>query len=417
MPDREALEPSAELIVIGASVRALAASARAAGWSVRAADLFRDVDLRESAAVATRIPAPYPASLEAVVAAWPVAAWCYTGALENHPDLVDRIAARHPLAGNDGTLLRAVRDPDVLAALVRAAGLDFPETRDSPVGVPVDGTWLVKPRAGAGGRGIARWTGHPLPRRTGWIWQRHVAGEPWSAAFVFAPAGWRLLGGARQLVGEPWCGARPFTWCGAVDVPPEHLPVGVRRQLDQLARALAALGLVGLAGVDLVLDGDSRVHVLEVNPRFTASMELCERARGESLAGLHLAACGLPAPGHPSPPSAPAPPNGATWAKAVLFATERLTVDGRLLARLLELRAEWAVVDRGWPGLADIPAVGTVVAAGSPAVTIFASGRDAAAAGDTLQRRAETVAALLTGRFLSPPSGAGPRTPPPGRTA
>ena len=42
MPDREALEPSAELIVIGASVRALAASARAAGWSVRAADLFRD---------------------------------------------------------------------------------------------------------------------------------------------------------------------------------------------------------------------------------------------------------------------------------------------------------------------------------------------------------------------------------------
>ncbi|MFM7160166.1 MAG: DUF1553 domain-containing protein, partial [Planctomycetaceae bacterium] len=43
------------------------------------------------------------------------------------------------------------------AEIIRDAGLSFPETRLSPRGVPVDGTFLVKPLASAGGRWIRPW--------------------------------------------------------------------------------------------------------------------------------------------------------------------------------------------------------------------------------------------------------------------
>jgi hypothetical protein len=101
----------------------------------------------------------YPWGLLAAAEGFPLStAWCYTGAVENHPDLIDAIARVHPLAGNPGDVVRRLRDPVHLAAAARAAGLSFPKTISSPDRIPLDGTWLVKPLASAGGRGIRRWT-------------------------------------------------------------------------------------------------------------------------------------------------------------------------------------------------------------------------------------------------------------------
>ena len=120
-----------------------------------AADLFADADLR-AIATATRI-SPYPEGFLDWLRAIEPPAWMYTGALENHPELVDQMAWIAPLWGNPGDVLERVRSPWELARTLREAGLLFPETRRSADGLPRDGSWLAKTYHGASGSGVRVW--------------------------------------------------------------------------------------------------------------------------------------------------------------------------------------------------------------------------------------------------------------------
>lgn len=383
------------LLVIGASARAFSASAHRAGWRVRAADLFADRDLGRCAE-AVAVPADgYPAALEAEADRCPPGPFAYVGALENHPALVDAIAARRPLAGCPGSVLRRVRDPRVLAAALAGEGIAFPATRLRPDGLPLDGSWLVKPRRGAGGRGIAPWDAITAAARRGpppggLVWQRRVGGTAVSASFVVDADGAVLLGASRQLLGEPRWHAPPFAWCGAVDVPPESMGDRALRHWERVGAVLRReFGVSGAVGVDAVERADGTLVVVEVNPRPTASMELVERRSGASIAALHLAAHGLPAPAAP-----PAVATARIWAKAVLRTPAALPVDARLCDSLDALDEGYRR-DDGAAGLADLPRAGTTLPAGSPALTVFASAPEAAGALAALARRAGAVQRLL----------------------
>jgi len=355
--------------------------------------------------------AGYPWSLKPAAEGFPPsAAWCYTGAIENHPDLIDAIARVRPLAGNPSDVVRRLRDPVQLAAVACAAGLSFPETLSSPDGVPLDGTFLFKPLAGAGGRGIRRWTQEvaadhatqqALTPRLTRIWQRFMMGTPLSASYCFTQGSSRLLGVSRQLIGEPWCHAGMFAWCGAVAL---HA-AGGRTDTDPLIASLERFGSVlaerfqpvGLVGVDLVVDAGESITVIEVNPRPTASMELFERSGADSIAGSHLAACGL------GPPSGiaiaieqPLPLPASNWAKAVLFASQPTPVSQPLIDRLTHEAIPWTQADGGWPALADIPRPGQTIAAGAPVVTIFAAASTTDDAVTRLRDRVAHIDALLS---------------------
>jgi predicted ATP-grasp superfamily ATP-dependent carboligase len=386
------------LVILGGSVRGVATSAARAGWSVHAADLFRDTDL---VAVATRAlqtttarREPYPESLLSAAATFPRGPWCYTGGLENHPDLIDRLAAVRPLAGNGAAAVRAVRDHGRLAAALASAGIPYPPTFASPRGLPSDGSFLVKPRRSVGGRGIVPWHGGRPPRES--VWQARLRGRSWSAAFVCSGGRARLDSFVRQLVGLRWCHGGPFAFCGAVEMPAAN--ADLRRRLERLGGILAGeFGLLGLVGVDLVDTGRGELHVVEVNPRPTASMELAERSRGRSLAATHLAACGLPCP---SAARAPAVAAGF-WAKSVLFSPRPLVIDDATAAWLAAAAERGRHRDAGWPAVADLPEAGTTLAAGRPVVTIFARGRTPAAARRGLRRRTAAVLEAVCGRPFS----------------
>ena len=413
-------------MILGASVRALAESAHRAGWAVHAADLFGDLDVQaistQSVSVAHEQGGDgegYPWSLRAAAATFPPsAAWCYTGALENHPDLVEAIAATRPLAGNPGAVLRTLRDPVQAAAAASAAGLTFPETHTSPIGLPLDGSFLIKPLAGAGGRGIHRWTPevasahesrHADGLRSTHIWQRFESGVALSAAYCLTHGTARLLGLSRQLIGEPWCHAGRFAWCGAVTLGPrpaspeyDRLTTGLQRLGDVLSSQFHAIGLVG---VDLVMNAAGRLIVIEINPRPTASMELFERSGICSIADSHLSACGLPSPtgllaSHTPTQAAP------VWAKAVLFAEQATPVSPPLIDTMLLESKAWTETDGGWPALADIPRPGQTLPAGGPAVTLFAAGPTADEAIATLRGRVARVDALLAATRATPPEPA-----------
>jgi predicted ATP-grasp superfamily ATP-dependent carboligase len=394
---------SARLVVIGASCRAFAASATAAGWRVHAADLFGDLDLDAVAAASVcvrDISGGYPAALVDAVRGFPPAAFCYVGAIENHPDVLRAVAADRRLLGSPPEALAAVRDPWSLRELVRTTGLDCPDSRRSPDGLPTDGSYLRKPLAGAGGRGIVPWDSAADAAAVACHWQRRIVGEAWSAAYLTSAGGGRLIGASLQLTGRPWCHARPFAYCGSIDVPLAMVPGRLRDRLAALTPALAGCGLRGVVGVDFMVDAAGTPWVVEVNPRPTASMELLERATGESIAAAHISACGGPVPPAGMTPGAA----DLRHAKAVVYTPRQLRVDEAAVTRLLGLRRLWSpVTDQ--PAIADIPRPGGCIPAGGPICTVFAAAPAVPAAVAELQRRAAAISAAF-----SPPAGAAPRS-------
>ena len=136
---------------------------------------------------------------------------------------------------------------------------------------------------------MAPWHGGPLPRGT--YLQQRVDGTPGS--IVFAADGRRAvpLGVSRALAGDPRFGgggAGGFRYCGSILVAPEMPLFGHACRLA--AAVTQAFGLVGVNGIDFVARR-SVPYAVEVNPRYCASMELVERARGISIFEVHARAC------------------------------------------------------------------------------------------------------------------------------
>ena len=398
-------------MVVGASTRSFVESATRIGWMAHAADLFGDVDLAAAAVEVVRLGAAgvasYPAGIPAVVAAFPEAVCVYTGALENHPDVLATIAAVRPLAGCSADAVLRVREPTALAAAVRDAGLRCPDTFRSPAGLPTDGSFLVKPLRSAGGRGVRRWHGG-RPDRAGQdvVWQRYVHGVCRSASYVARAGRARLVGSSRALAAARWCGSRDFAYCGSIDVPTDHLPDRLRRSFERVGAAVAAtFGLTGLFGIDPVVDATDEVHVLEVNPRPTASLELVERATGWSVAAAHLAACGW---GEEPPGLGGA---GGIWAKAIL-STPPTASAASVAEAIATLAVRWTAED-GLSSVADIPRADERPSPGAPLVTVFARGDTPDRAVETLRRRVlllrRSIAGGLSLRAAAPSAALPPR--------
>lgn len=371
------------IAIVGASTRAAAASAIRAGYQPLTADLFADVDLR-TIATTTRI-SPYPEGFIDWLRVIEPAAWMYTGALENHPELVDQLAWIAPLWGNAGDVLERVRSPREVASTLDHAGLLFPETRDLTDGLPRDGSWLVKTYQGASGSGVRELSteygersaenailqdASSAPRRA--YYQRRVAGTPAAAVFVAADGTAALLGVTQQLIGDEWLRSHGFQYSGAIG----PLPIGdaARSTIEQIGNTLASeFGLMGLFGVDMIIN-DQGVWTIEVNPRYTASVEIVERITGTRAIDLHAAACTSQRAGASPPPRAKSthesgrPPVHA-HGKAILFAKEDVALTPQFV--------EYALAESQrspWPTLADISPANDPIEAGRPILTLFAEG-------------------------------------------
>jgi predicted ATP-grasp superfamily ATP-dependent carboligase len=378
------------IAIVGASTRAAAASAVRAGFQPITADLFADEDLRRIATT-TRI-SPYPEGLLDWLRAMDPPAWMYTGALENHPELVDQMAWIAPLWGNPGDVLQRVRSPWELQNALRNAGLLFPETRVSSDDLPLDGSWLVKTYRGASGSGVRELT-TPLPFREGQgegspvVFQRRVTGTPCAAVFAAMDDIATLIGVTRQLVGESWLGSHGFQYAGSIG----SLPISdaVERTVRTIGEVLTqSFELSGLFGVDFVLDGDD-IWTIEVNPRYTASVEICERATGTHALKLHVVdwpdarVNSLNAHANASP---------LMHGKAILFAKR-----GIVLTEEFSQMALTEALQKPWPTLADVSPAGSLVDVGRPILTVFAEGADVVAVEKQLKRRVVEIEQLVYG--------------------
>ncbi len=354
------VEVEGKIAIVGASARAAAFSLLRAGRKVVAADLFADADLAQQCR-ATKI-SPYPEGFVEWLAATECDAWLYTGALENSPDLVDRLARSQlllgrTLLGHTGNALRRVRDPLELQTALLQAGLHFPETKIATSGKPEHDAWLGKTYRGSCGSGVGTTDDGAA------YFQRRVEGTPLSAVF----RGSQLLGVTRQLVGEAWTGAKEYQYCGSIG--PWALPLECERQVQRLGEVLSnEFGLTNLYGIDLMLDGN-RLWTIEINPRYTASVEIVERAYGISAFDSTEQQQGHSCVG-----------------KVVLFAKAPLIISEETNHLFVQQAGKIA-----WPEIADIPVAGSEIAAGQPVLTLFAEGDSCEAIAERLQQRVAEI--------------------------
>ncbi len=280
------MEAGQPIVLCGASTRAAAFSALRAGFRPWCVDLFADRDLQACCPV-TCVTGKYPESLIDAVSALEPGPWMYTGGLENHPTLVRRMSGQRELWGNNADVLRLARDPIYVTNAVRLAGLPAPRIATSATASPDRKLrWLVKPLRGAGGRDItllpAGQLQDPGPR---FYLQEYIEGEPAAAVFVGDSQSASLLGFTQQLVGEAFCNATAFHYCGSIG--PTPLGDKLRIALERLGSAVTlACHLRGLFGIDGILR-DGEFWPVEINPRYTASIEVLEYATGFRSLSLH----------------------------------------------------------------------------------------------------------------------------------
>jgi predicted ATP-grasp superfamily ATP-dependent carboligase len=374
------------VLICGTSTRAAAESAARAGFAVTSIDGYADLDQHPSVR-ALSLPRDFHKPVTPHAAA--CASRCiacdavvYLSAFENHPRAVQRLADGRRLWGNSSDVLSRVRNPVLVAAALRARGFPVPEvavSRDIS-SRHVAREWMIKPFRSGGGRGVQRWTG--AVRRDSYLQQR-IDGVPASVVFVASGRKAVALAISRQLIGDEAFGAGDYRYCGSIAGPAAIDEAGAQMVAERVCRLANAVAdefeLMGVNGIDLIVR-DGVPYPIEVNPRWSSSMELVERACGVSVFSAHAAACAR----SELPPFDVIEAIGSTRStgKAIVFARHHV------IAGATE---QW-LADRT---IRDIPRPGEPILAGQPVCTVFAEAGDASGCYAALVRKAEHIYAQL----------------------
>jgi len=353
-----------DVVVMGASTRAAAFSALRAGFRPLCLDAFGDDDTTHH--TSTERVVDYPDGLIPLLKSLPRMPAIYTGGLENRPDILEIAARCHDLWGNKEAAVSRARDPQSIEEAARLSRVGIPEWRSEADPPPRDGNWILRPRRGTGGRGIVPWTEENQNSPTlqePHLFQKRIDGSPFSAVFIASAVvgDVRFVGMTRQLIGEPACHAAEFQWCG--NIGPIALPVAIENVVRRFGNVLKwKLGLLGLFGVDLIITPEQVPYIIEVNPRYPASLELLEHATGQPLFADHCRCFTneeLPLTNwnraHP----------GEFMGKAIYYSPADLNL-------VRPVADASAVSYDEFPTITDLPATGVPIRRGEPVCTLFA---------------------------------------------
>ena len=216
----------------------------------------------------------------------------YVSNIDNDPRAVAALAVGRRLWGNSTEALAPrARSRSPSATAFRAAGLAAPDvvTRGDYVGPFTTASRRLAAEAAALGR---RGAGPALARSqcAARLLRRRDSCQVTPGSVVFVAARGRAVVLGRHAP------ARRRRRVRRERVSLLRQPASGRRpRRARQAEAIAACpppqpSACGVGGVDFIDDGRV-MHPIEVNPRWTASMELVERARGVSVFGAHADAC------------------------------------------------------------------------------------------------------------------------------
>ncbi|MBZ0170119.1 MAG: ATP-grasp domain-containing protein [Kofleriaceae bacterium] len=372
-----------DILIAGVSARGLAESAVRSRPAHRivAADYFGDFDLGllcPHRSIKRDLSLPYDVRhLIAVSSGLLFDALIYVANLENYPSVIETMAGGKPILGNSPAVLASARDPSRFFEFLTQAGIPMPKIALDPASLDLDSSisWLRKPVRSGGGHGIAVHR-HEDRLEPGFFLQEYLDGLSCGAVFAANGSDACLLGISEQLIGRNEFGTDGFRYCGSILGPIEVGQaewVNLVESMRQVVRAITReFHLVGVNGVDFILKGQT-VYPLEINPRYTASMELVEWAHGLNIFKTHLDACQGRLPDF----DLLAYPHAGYFGKAIRFASQTLIFrDPRW----------W--FDRG---ARDLPLDGEQITQGQPICTLFSRGQSRSECYNRLADDAATI--------------------------
>jgi predicted ATP-grasp superfamily ATP-dependent carboligase len=354
-----------KILLAGFTTRSLAESAHRCGANFLAIDYFGDLDQKLLAANYSLLREGNqdftPEGLLAASTRFDFTGVVYTGNLENYPAVVRELAQNHRVLGNSWEVLEQIRDWQQVCRFLCREGIKTLDITFFPPEASPEKQWLVKPVKSGGGINIRFWSGEEELGK-GYYLQEYRPGISFSVSFLANGAESVVIGLCEQLVGCRELGGEGFVYCG--NILPFFLADG-RQKMEEILRQVRGIvslltkeySLKGLNCLDFVFHG-GEICLLEVNPRYSASMELIEEACGLNLFSWHLRAVQGELPDFSLE---------STWGqidffgKAILYAGRTVTMGDT---------GKWLGT-----GIKDIPFPREVIKKGQPVCTIFSTGK------------------------------------------
>ncbi len=299
------------LLIIGASCRAAAWSACRAGYQTTTLDLFADRDTGEMTDCHTI--RSFPDSIVEQAREFRDHRIVLAGGMENFPSIVAELEKRHTIVGPNAQQIVALRSLDNLQQWTSQAGMAnilFPYTIHDPkllernhstdengpdstlttsssrppnrsIEVIPKTRWLRKSKRSAGGLGVGYWRGELELDFTQNYLQERIEGECLGVVVRCTTDGAQFIGATRNRT------YKDFMYGGSEG--PIVLPYAKIQRIERLMRTIAtAIGYVGLLQTDFILTSTDTLYLLEVNPRWSAGLEVLELATDQSIMADYL---------------------------------------------------------------------------------------------------------------------------------
>lgn len=370
------------ILLVGASVRALMESAVESGYEVIGIDFFGDIDARWQGKT-INLAEDYglkPTVKHVLEVAKTISCdgLVYASGPENHPEELYYWQKKGILRGNGTSTLTKVRNPWKLRQSLGQIGAKMP--RFCSVGEwkyhPEDRKrWLLKPLNRGGGHGIAELSRKKedvynllssLYQPVQFIVQEYIAGIPGSVTFLADGRKAVTLGTSRQLIREDIL--RPFIYEGNIvplDIHKFMNPLDFEKQITIICEQLTKdFRVIGINTVDFIINEEG-IWILELNPRWSASVELIEKSLEKRLFAYHLAACEGVAFTQIIQQYKTLTNKLYFWGKRIVYAPAPSVIENRTMRQLQSLYDQ---------GIRDIPSTGTIIAKGQPLCTVLAEG-------------------------------------------
>ncbi len=332
----------------------------------------------------------------------------WAGGTENSPMLLREAEKNAGIVslGTDSRSIGRIRNPFLLGKVLIDNGFDVLPLRHSPPATQGE-DWLVKPFCSGGGYGIFRYTAEMTPpAQQDFYFQEFAQGAIFGASFTAMDGRTELHGICQHR--ESTNPDLPFRYEGSIG------PLDIDRRVRDWSRKIgdllaAVFNLQGWFGIDFVFRAESGdCRLLEVNPRFTFSMELIDRRWPGRLLRRHLEAFydsdevarGLLS----ALPKEDAAGVAEVTQPGVFFASRVLFNDSCDPFRMEDDFAEWLWSQNRSEGRAvcDVPWPGTIHNPGEPVCTLFSSGKTASEAGTLVDEQAANVIGRIRSNSGSP---------------
>jgi uncharacterized protein len=280
-----------DYLIVARSGRALAASAKRAGYKVNVADYFADEDTKSFSETVHQLQyhcdgfevESLLSHIQNVISLSPNVKLVAGSGFEHCPALIENLSKLLPVLANSKETILRLKEPMSFCEILDKGEIKHPDTSYSqPTGSK---KYLQKKVAGIGGGHVRCLDNSESSDESDCYYQEYINGTVSSVVFLADGIQAHIVGFNEQLQTTKFADMS-FLYLGAMvknDNSEQHKAI-IHRIINTIT---SDAKLIGLCGLDYIVDETGEIIVLEVNPRPPATFELHETEQ-QSLFNAHI---------------------------------------------------------------------------------------------------------------------------------